>query len=238
MAGHLHLLGGLFDVKELLVISTPQILVSVLVGIVALSMNANTHDEFLIVISVGSNLVLPLTYILMTLATMGSLVRLSHSMRDTGMLEMFLNQGIGLSPVMLSLWASYSLKYSLYMIVVNSVALLSPYLFGRTTIVELLIAAGVVAMAVSLLSSVCVTLSIILSPSEVQYWSEMFSLFILGFLYRNFLTQPDSSGNFLRLLVSGYVDPTSLVGEALMLLFSLILLIELSEERGRVVEVD
>ncbi len=238
MAGHLHLLGGLFDIKELLAISTPQILVSVLVVVVALNMNTySPYNEFLTGISVGSNLVLPLTYILVTLATMGSLVRLSHSIRDVGMLEMFLNQGTGLGPVMLSLWASYSLKYSLYMIVVNSVALLSPYLLGRTTVVGPLIAAGVVAMAISLLSSVCVTLSLILSPSEVQYWSEMFSLFILGFLYRDFLTL-GPTGNFLHLLIGGYVDPMSLVGEALMLLFSLILLIELSEERGRVVEVD
>ncbi len=234
IAGHLHLMGGLINAREIFVFLSPQILSLALAEVIA---GSRTYTELLMVTSSLESFSLVITYILLGIVVPGRLIRLSYSMRDTGMMEMFLNQGIRLDQVLLSLWIGSSLKYSLYVIAGSLIALFSSYLAGWMTAVEFLTALGVIAVIAALLSAICITLSLILPPSEAQYWSQGAYFLIFGYLYLGFLN-PQNYNDIVRLFLSGYLNPKSLGGGAIAVFLVIVLLIELSEERGDIIEID
>ncbi len=234
IAGHLYLMGGLTNVREIFVFLSPQILFLALAEVIA---GSRTYTELLMVTSLLESFSLVITYILLGIVVPGRLIRLSYSMRDAGMMEIFLNQGVGLDQVLLSLWIGSSLKYSLYVIAGSLIALLSLYLAGWMTVVEFLTALGVIAVMVTLFSAICITLSLILPPSEAQYWSQLVFFLIFGYLYLGFLN-PRNYNDIVRLFLGGYLNPMSLGGGAIATFLVIVLLIGLSEERGDIIEID
>ncbi len=237
VTSNLYLMGGVFDLKEILLLLSPEILLSTII-IVVISFTGifeSSITELLESIATVNSLALLMTYSLMILVATGKVTRISYSMRDLGILEVLLSQGNELSHILLALLTGSFLKYSIPTILGGAITLIPSFLIGEITAGELLAAFGTIIVIVILLSTIYVLMPLITNPGEAQYWSQSISLMIiLGYLYFGFLNSSNSSEHFVHQLLSGYSNPESLALGAIATFFALILLVELSEERGSI----